>query len=893
MKKKKNIYRIILRYFILTVLILAVFITYGQVKAGRAITRATLKNGLRVVLIRNSLAPVATTVVNYLVGSDEAPDGFPGTAHAQEHMMFRGSPGLSAEQLAKMTAAMGGMFNADTQQTITQYFFTVPSEDLKTALHIEAIRMRDVLDSEKLWAEERGAIEQEVAQDLSNPEYLFHTELLSAMFKNSPYSTDALGSKQSFDKTTGAMLKNFYNTWYVPNNAILVVVGNFQPEKVLSDIKELFGDIPKKILPHRVKINLEPVQPQKLEFKTDLPYGLAVISFRMPGYNSPDYAPVKILAEILRSQQVDLYDLTAKGRALFTGFNIETLPEAGIGYVIAGFPKGYDSSLLIDDMKKILYEMLKKGITTDLVEAAKRHEITDIESQKDSIFGLAMSWSQALAVKGLTSPHDNKTLKAVTLNDVNRVLRKYINPDEAIISVLKPEASGKPVSTRRFGGGNETFNLTHKTNIELPVWADKVMKHSTNPSSLLHPSIKILPNGIKLIIQPSNISNIVSVYGHILNNPDIQIPIGKEGVDDVLDRLFSFGTKSFDRIAFQKELDRIGANESAGTDFSIQTLTEFFNRGVQLLAENELQPAFPEENFKIIQRQIAGSTAGQLLSPEYLSERALKKALFPKNDPSLRTATPETISSLTLQDVKDYYNAVFRPDMTVIVVTGNIKPEKVIKIINKYFGGWKNEGTKPDVDLPSVPFNQIASISIPNSSRVQDRVVLAETLKMNRADPDYYALELGNSVLGGGFYATRFYQDLREKTGLVYNVSSSFEVGRSRAIYHVDYACDPLNVEKAKAIIIRNLMDMQTEPVSMQTLNQAKSMMISKMMLSQSSLGSIARGYINRIRLDLPLDEPFIAVNRYIALTPEQVRDAYTKFIRPEGFVQIIEGPNP
>ncbi len=150
------------------------------------VLRATLDNGLRVVIVPNDLAPVATIIVNYLVGSNEAPPGFPGMAHAQEHMMFRGNPGLSANQLANITAAMGGKFDADTQQTITQYFFTVPSDDLEVALHIEAIRMRDVLDSETLWSQERGAIEQEVAQDLSNPQYVFFTKLLAAMFKGTP-----------------------------------------------------------------------------------------------------------------------------------------------------------------------------------------------------------------------------------------------------------------------------------------------------------------------------------------------------------------------------------------------------------------------------------------------------------------------------------------------------------------------------------------------------------------------------------------------------------------------------------------------------------------------------------------------------------------------------------
>ena len=144
------------------------------------VLRTELANGLRVVIVPNALAPVATTVVNYLVGSNEAPPGFPGMAHAQEHMMFRGSPGLSADQLANIAASMGGSFDADTQQSVTQYFFTVPAEDLDVALHIESIRMSGVLDSEELWEKERGAIEQEVARDLSNPAYVFYTQLLAA-----------------------------------------------------------------------------------------------------------------------------------------------------------------------------------------------------------------------------------------------------------------------------------------------------------------------------------------------------------------------------------------------------------------------------------------------------------------------------------------------------------------------------------------------------------------------------------------------------------------------------------------------------------------------------------------------------------------------------------------
>jgi zinc protease len=193
---------------------------------GEPVVRRTLANGLEVVVVRNALAPVVTTAINYRVGSVETAEGFPGTAHAGEHMMFRGSAGLSADQLASITAALGGRFNAGTQQTVTQYFFTVPADEFELPLRIEATRMRGVLATGALWQKERGAIEQEVAQDLSNPEFVAYEKILASVFRGTPYAHDPLGTRPSFDRTTAAMLRQFHDTWYAPNNAILVVAGD-------------------------------------------------------------------------------------------------------------------------------------------------------------------------------------------------------------------------------------------------------------------------------------------------------------------------------------------------------------------------------------------------------------------------------------------------------------------------------------------------------------------------------------------------------------------------------------------------------------------------------------------------------------------------------------------
>jgi zinc protease len=857
------------------------------------VVRATLANGLRVVLVPNGLAPVVTTEVNYLVGSNEAPDGYPGMAHAQEHMMFRGSPGLSAAQLANIIALMGGSFNADTQQTVTQYYLTVPKDDLDIALKVEAARMRDVLDTEELWVQERGAIEQEVAQDLSNPKYVFSKRLLEEMFSNTPYAHDALGTRPSFDKTTGAMLKAFYKSWYVPNNAILIIAGDIDPVKTLEKVKVLFGSIPARPLPPRPDVHLEALRPASINLDTDLPYGLAVVAFRLPGYRSPDYAAGQILSDVLDSQRANIYTLVTEGKALFTGFDGGSLPQASFGYATAAFPSGGDGAALVASVKKIIAEYVKTGVPADIVEASKRHEITDAEFQSNSISGLAGVWSQALAVEGRSSPDDDiEAIKKVTLEDVNRVLREYLANDSAITAVLTPRPSGKPLAVKGFGGG-ESFAPTETKPAILPDWAKRVETLPSVPVSRVKPTVSLLPNGIRLIVQPENVSSTVTVMGQIRSRPEMEEPAGKEGVADLLESLFSYGTTTLDRLAFQKAQDDIGATISAGTSFSLRVLSDHFDRGMALLADNLLHPALPDSAFAVMRQDKLSSLPGLLKSPSYLSRRALREALYPKNDPSLRQALPETVSGLSLKDVRSYYDTVFRPDLTVIVVIGRITPGQARSAVENYLGSWKSHGSKPETDLPPVQSNKSSAVAVPDESRVQDQVTLAETIGITRSHPDYYKLMLGNHVLSGAFYASRLYHDLREQAGLVYTVESFIQASKTRALFGVFFACDPPNVAKARTLVERNVRALQTTPVTQAELLQAKILLMRQLTLAESSTDSIAGGMLSRSQEDLPLDEPVRAAEQYVQISSQQVQGAFSKWIRPDGFVQVTLGPNP
>ena len=282
--------------------------------------------------------------------------------------------------------------------------------------------------------------------------------------------------------------------------------------------------------------------------------------------------------------------------------------------------------------------------------------------------------------------------------------------------------------------------------------------------------------------------------------------------------------------------------------------------------------------------------AGELDSPDYLSRRALRTGLYPKGDPALRQPTPATVEGLSLEDVRDYHGKVFRPDMTTIVVVGDVTPERAKEVVANYFGGWKAVGPKPETDLPPVPPNPPSSAAVPDASRVQDEVMLAQTLGVTRSHPDYYVLQVGNHVLAGAFYATRLYRDFREDTGLVYVVEAMLDAGRTRAVYSVFYGCDPGNVSKARAVVERDLREMRTKPVSADELRQAKTLLIRKIPLSEASVDGIAGTLMDLSQKELPLDEPARAAKRYRRITAEQFQAAFRKWVRPADFVQVTLG---
>ena len=855
-----------------------------------SVTRATLENGLRVVIVPDRLAPVVTTEINYLAGSNDAPKDFPGTAHALEHMMFRGAEGLDKDQLSELASMIGGEYNADTTESVTQYFYTVPADDLGLALRVEALRMNGLSLTQADWDKERGAIEQEVSRDLSSPIYTYLSQVQQILFSGTPYEHDALGTRPSFDKTDAALLRKFYATWYAPNNAILVIAGDVDPAQALDQVRAAFGAIPRKTLPAHAKVQPSPTTAKTLTLPTDFPIGLATLAYRMPGLTAPDFAAADILADVLASERSALFGLVVSGQSLTSEFVYQA--KAGVGYAVAvgGFPKGGDATPLLAAMRGILADAASKGVPGELVEAARRRELAQLAFRSDDISGLAESWSNALAFQKFSSPDDvAAAYQAVTLADVNRVARTLLDPAHAVTAILTPRASGAPAEGRGFGGA-ESFGAPPDHPVALPAWASAALAKLDLPAAGAAPVAGVLPNGLRLIVQTTHVTPTVSVFGQIREVPELQEPAGREGVSGLVGQMLRYGTERHDRLAFQKALDDIAADAQAGGEFGLQVLSAQFSAGMALLAENQLHPAFPAGAYRVVQKQAEQNLAGLLQSPDYLFDRAAQKAVVPQGDPALRQATPQTVAATSLADLRAYYHAAFRPDLTTIVVVGDVTQADARRVVEASFGGWTNPGPTPHIDLPPIPPSRTSQAQVPDSSSVQDSVMLTQSVPISVKDPNRYTLMLGNTILGGGF-SSRLYNDLRVRGGTVYSIDSSIDFFRTRCTYSVSFGADPGKVAAATSLALRDIGQMQSAPVSEAELLRAKAQTLRRLPMQRASVAALAHLYLRLIDLDLPLDTPQTAARHYYDTTIADVQAAFAKWLRPADLARVVKGP--
>jgi zinc protease len=860
------------------------------------VLKATLANGLRVVIVRNAIGPVVSTDLTYLVGSRDDPADVPGMAHAQEHMMFRGTPNLSTSELGTVATALGGEFNAATTDSTTHYQFTVPAADFDAVLRIESDRMRDVLDAQSQWENERGAIEQEVLRDQSEPGNDFFRDVQLIAFAHTPYGHEGVGTRAAFDRLTGPRIKQFYERWYAPNNAVLVVAGDVDPAQTLAQIRSRFESIPRRAVPAHASTHFAPLQRVVLARPTTLVYPLAAVGFRLPGVDSGDFLPSFVLQGILDSERGPLRSLVDSGAALDAQWvSLPYVDEAQLGFATAALRPGADPLRASRQLEEILAGYARGGIPRELFETTKRRLIAGQEESRNSIAALASDWATTIAVDREPSiAREQELIASVTLSDVNRVAKKYFRPQEAIVGALTPSANATQSAPPAPPQNAPEKPLAAQPPVtHLPDWANLLVEHIAVPAAPHHPVQMKLTNGITLVVQPETISDSIFLYGSTKTNPVVQEPVGKEGVSSVLSAIFDYGTLDADRPTFQRAQDDVDSEISAGAGFGLQSTSHSFDRAVALLAQAELRPRFDHPTFALARQRAVEELQTALNGSNSIATRRASRLLLPAGDPELREPTVDGLQALTLDDVKAYYVKTMRPDLTTIVVVGNVNPESARSAIEREFGAWHAGGPPPDVRLGAVPVNPPGEVRL-TLPVGQDSVIFQQIVDITRTSPDLHALLLGNAILGGGSLGpeqSRLFRDLRQNAGLVYSIASRLAPRRERYELSIEFACLPANEARISSLIDAEIRRLQTEPAGSFELALAKASTVRQTVISDSSIGSIGQALLDDAANGLPFDQRQIDARNFLRVEPRAIQSAVAAYIHPQNFVRVIEGP--
>ncbi len=414
------------------------------------------------------------------------------------------------------------------------------------------------------------------------------------------------------------------------------------------------------------------------------------------------------------------------------------------------------------------------------------------------------------------------------------------------------------------------------------------------PPSSLSPKELKLPNGLTLIVQPETISDSVFLFGNTRTNAAVQEPPNKEGVASVLAAMYDYGTQTLDRAAFNRAQDALDAAVAGGTDFGLQATSASASRAIALLADNELHPRFDTATFEAARRRTIEQLGTSLNSTGTVSQRRAAVKLLPPGDPALRRPTIDTLSALTLDDVRNYYAATMRPDLTTIVVVGNISSDAALAAVGRAFGDWRGTGAVLSLDLPAIPLNAPADVALSLPSAGQDDVTLQQIVELDRSSPSYYPLLLGNAILGGGSLGpeqSRLFRDLRQEAGLVYSISSELSADRTRSQFSIRFGCLPSNTERIVSLIDDEIGTVKQRPAGDFELSLAKASIVRRTVTGGSSESAIGSALLEDAENDFPLDQNRVDAQHVIDTDAAAVQDAFRTYIHPENFVRVVLGP--
>jgi len=858
----------------------------------------TLANGLRVVVLEDHAAPVVQVAMWYRFGSDYETPGKTGLAHGLEHMMFRGTPTLSSAGLDDLGARLGGLFNANTTSEYTHYYFVVPADRMDLMVHVEADRMQHLKISSSDWNTEKQAVLQEYDQDYSQPIIKFIFGIDDAIYPGTPYGKSALGNRADIARSTAADLRRYYDEWYAPNNATLVVTGDVRAADVFASAQRWFGPIARKRLPQHTFPAATAAAGGSVAMSAEFPFQILDLAYALPADNPATEVPLaqsELAILALQNPRAQLRSALVDS-GLTLGFFI--LPQAdrhgSIAHALFIIAPGKTADDVRAAFDKSLAATAQSGIDPEFVAAGKRQIISSLTYARDSITGLGNGIGSGYVFPGDTDPAKAQALiDAITPAQVNAALRTYFSKPNAVgtltptttdPSKAKPPGDLSGAIADNFSGRIPSGPLVQAA------WVKAAIKEPLALHSTVKPQEFVLPNGLRLLVQEVHSNPTVFINGFVRSFEQAD-PDGKEGLGEITSGLLGYGSAKYDYSAQRKLADDLGATIGFGQSFSAHGFAKDASALIDALADSVQHPTFPEARFTLVKAQTAAGVSRRALDPNYRSSRAFDEALYPAGDPALREPSSASVGAITLDDVHAYHDAWFRPDLTTLVVVGDVDAQTIEQSVATAFGGWTASGPKPDPTLPPLPVPSPVAKIIETPAN-DDSVQLGSTA-LTIGNPDRTAFQLMNAILGNGGFDSRLMDEARQKRGLVYGISSRLEAGLERGTWTVEFRSLPSKTNAAIALVKAQIKRMQTEPVTGTELDRQRIRVTASAAIREEATQAIVGDIDTLARDRLPLDYYATLPARYAAVTAADIERVAKTYLHPDNLVEVVTGPKP
>jgi zinc protease len=851
-----------------------------------------LSNGLRVVVVEDHAAPVIQTSAWYGFGSLDETPGKTGLAHALEHMMFRGTNEISAGGLDDIVARLGAQMNGETTYDYTQFYFEMPSDKVDVALFIEADRMQHAALRAADWAVERNAVLNELDGDASSPFFNLLSRVRAAAFPGQPAGRTPVGNRSDVADATVADIARYYRQWYAPNNATVVVAGDVSHQAIFAKAQRFFGAIPGKKLPSKPDRNPVAATGQTVEAQFPFPFEILDLAYSVPGDKQAGEPAVSTLSTLLENQRSPFYQaLVQSNIALEIESDADTQLRGGLLNVFIILNPGHSGAEAQAVFQATLDQALASGFSPDLVTAAKRLTLAERLYSADSIDGIGSLAGYTYGIVGEKIADEDRRLAALTGDDLLAAARTYLSRPTVVGHLRPNESPPKGNSNKSDAAASDDFSKRVPSGpIVEPAWIAKAVRTPTAARSALAPVSFTLSNGVRVIVQQKSDRPTFVLRGSIASSPAFQPP-GREGISRLASAVADYGSEKYPFAQRRKATDEMGAFVETGQAFSAQGEAHDFERIADIVSDGEAHPTFADPWFSLERSQLANSLQSESNISGVMIDRAYNELLLASDDPSLHDPTPQTVGGITRDDLLEYSSRYWRPDLTTIAVVGDVSPQQVRGALESAFGTWHASGSKPNPHLMAMPPASKGHDYIGTASN-QVYIRLGQPA-VSRSSPDYDTFLVLNQILGGsGAFESRLWQELRQKRGLVYSVSSSIDANADRGDFRVELSASPQRVVEAVKFVRQELEHLQEEPVSSTELQEAKVRLVSDALLEEASSTGQAKQVLDILNNDLPSNYYRTLNDRFARITASDVQRVARTYLKPTRLVEVYSGPS-